>query len=177
MIDYKQKLSLQCWKKRLDPTEMLKLLLALGGWNRWGGSAWCSPTMCLPLHSTRMHSHTHMQINSTSFPFISLYLFFLLFPILSLSSFRSLFLALPLLLFIISHLQLYFSRSLLISALPLSPLIFLSSLFSSFLLTSTPSARVPSSAALPNRHNTCVCVHRHKHTLSFISYFTVPFYA
>lgn len=175
MIDYKQKFSLQCWKKRLDPAEMLKLLLALGGWNKWGGLASCPPTMCLPLHSTCMHSHTHMWVNSTLFLFISLYLFFLFFPILFLSFFPSLFLALPLLLFMISHLQLYFSRSLSISALPFSP-IFLSSLPSFFLLTSTPSARAPSSAALPNPHNTCVCVHRHTHTLSFIPYFTVPFY-
>lgn len=48
IMECKQKVYFQCGKKRLDSITMLNLLLALGGLNRWGGSACCPPVVYRP---------------------------------------------------------------------------------------------------------------------------------
>lgn len=106
-MEYKQKVGLWGWKKRLDhPTTVLNLLLALSDWNRWGGSASCLPATCPPM---RMHNHTHTREHEFTllpFLFISLYSWFCLHPSPSLSPSLS-FNPFP---FIISPIKLYLSR-------------------------------------------------------------------
>lgn len=47
-MDYKHKVSLQCWNQRLGPTTTLNLLLVLDSLNRWGGFACCGPALRQP---------------------------------------------------------------------------------------------------------------------------------
>lgn len=89
-MDYEQKVCLHCWKKRLDLTIMLNLLLALGSLKRGRSSAWYSPAFYLPA-CTHMHTLSSYSLPSS-----------LSHSLLPLSS-------LP---FIISHIKLYFSGSL-----------------------------------------------------------------
>lgn len=172
--DYKQKVCLQCWKKRLDPAmtdvEFIAALSGLNGRGVTGGSACWQLTLCppvagprswggsersLPTPSTLTHSHT--QTHFTPF------LFFSVFPPrpdqktqVSLSLFFP-----PSLLFIISLLKLYIWVTF---NLYFSP------------LTSTPVIYSPSdgtslhSPSLPHQW-----AHLCAHTFSFRLYFYCNF--
>lgn len=159
-MEYKQKVGLWGWKKRLDhPTTVLNLLLALSGWNRWGGSASCLPATCPPM---RMHNHTHTREHEFTllpFLFISLYSWFCLHPSPSLSPSLS-FNPFP---FIISPIKLYLSRYFFfISVLPFY-LLFLpsrpSSLPSPDIYSLSNSASLYSPPCVPPCGNACIHTH------------------
>lgn len=89
LMNYKQKVCLPCWNKRLYPIKMLNLLLTLGSLNRRGGSVCCPLTLvCLrlglgltsigeegSLEPTHAHTYTHTLTHSRAHtPSVSLYL-------------------------------------------------------------------------------------------------------